>query len=129
MKKTLGFYLSVIAAVLALVCVFLYGSVSTSNSMVKPLLIASVAISAIVLVVTAVKGNLPGGNLLPIVNSALCMGAVGLATIPVISMIVYVALGMNSMATIQGYVNFAVVAAIAWVLNIVSAFFGIKSKA
>lgn len=127
MKKTIGYYLSILAAVLALICVYLYGGVSISISMVRPLLIASGVISAIVLAVIAVKGNLPGGNLLPVVNSVLCMGAIGLATIPVISMIVFVVMGMNDISTIQGYVTFAVVALIAWVFNVVSAFLGIKA--
>lgn len=127
MKKTVGFYLSAAAAVLALVCVFLYGSVSISNSMVRPLLIASVVISVVVLAVTAIKGNLPGGNLLPVVNSVLCMGAIGLATIPTITMIVFVVMGMNNISTVQGYITFAVAALIAWIINIVSAFLGIKA--
>lgn len=128
MKKTLGFYLSVLAAVLALVCVFLYGGVSVSNNMVRPLLIASAVISAAVLALTAVKGTLPGGNLMPVVNSVLCMGAIGLATIPVITMIVFVIMGMNDISTIQGYITFAAAALAAWVLNVVSAFMGITKE-
>lgn len=127
MKKTLGFYLSVIVAVLALVCAYLYGGVNPSNSMVRLLLIASAVISAVVLAATVVKGKLPGENLLPIVNSVLCMGAIGLATIPMAAMIVYVVMGMNNISTIQGYLTFTVVALVAWVLNILSAFLGIKS--
>lgn len=127
MKKTIGFYLSILSAVLALICVYLYGSVSVANNTVRPLLIASVVISALVLAATVAKVKFPGGNLLPIVNSALCMGAIGLASIPLASSIVFVALGMNDVSSIQGFITFAVVAAVAWICNIVSAFCGIKA--
>lgn len=125
MKKTIGFYLSAVAAILSLVSVFLYGSVSSSNGMVRPLLIASVVISVIVLGATVVMKGIPGGNLLPVVNSVLCMGAVGTATIPVITMIVFVVMGMNPYSTISAYVTFAVVAGVAWALNLISSFIGI----
>ena len=121
----MGFYLSAAATVLALVSVFLYGSVSTQHNMVLPLLIISVVLSVAVLVWTALKGKLPGGNMLPVVNSALCMAAIGLATIPTVTMIVLVMMGMNAYATISGYVTFAVVAGIAWLLHIVSSFVGL----
>ena len=125
MKKTLGYYLSVASAVLALVSVFLYIGVGSSNAFVIPLLIASVVLSATVLVATALNKKIPGANMLPVINSALSMGAVGLATIPTVTLIVLVAMGMNAFSTIQSYVVFAVVAGIAWLLNIVSSFMGI----
>ena len=125
MKKTLGYYLSAAAAVLALVSTFLYAGVSSSNAAVTPLLIVSVVLSAAVLALTALNKKIPFANMLPVVNSALCMGAVGLATIPTVTLIVLVAMGMNAFTTIQSYVIFAVVAVIAWLLNIVSSFVGI----
>ena len=39
MKKTTGFYLSAISAVLTLACIFLYGKVLFTSSYVRPLLI------------------------------------------------------------------------------------------
>ena len=126
MKKTIGFYLSAVAAVLSLVSVFLYGSVSSANGMVRPLLIASVVVSVVVLGAGFASKSIPGGNLLPVLNSVLCMGAVGTATIPVISMIVFVAMGMNPYSTISAYVTFAVVAGIAWALDLISSFTGIS---
>lgn len=125
MKKRLGFYLTAVSAVLALVSIFLYGSVTNSNAYVRPLLAVSVVLSLLVLAVTMAKGSMPGGNVVTLINSALCMAAVGLATIPVISMIVFVAMGMNAYSTIASFVVFAVVAFIAWILNIISAFSGI----
>ena len=101
-KKTLGFYLSALSAVLALVGVILYGNVTLTSALVRPLLIVSVVLSVLILAVTAVKGKLPGGNLLPVVSAVLCMGAVALSFGPMANTVVFAIMGMNPMSTAQG---------------------------
>jgi hypothetical protein len=128
MKKTFGFYLSALSAVLSLVCVFLYGSVLSTNAMVRPLLVVSAVLSVIVLALTATKGAVPGGNLLPVASAALCMGAVAVSFGPMASTVVYVFMGMSPMSSAQGYLVFAGVGCAAWLLSVIAAFQGIAKK-
>lgn len=129
MKKTLGFYLSALSAILALVGVVLYGSVPQTHSMVRPLLIACVALSVLVLAINAGKAKFAGGNLLPLVSALLCMAAVGLSIGPMISTVVFAFMGMSPMSSAQGYLVFAGVAIAAWLLSVIAAFPGIVKKA
>ena len=127
-KKTFGFYLSALSAILSLVCVFLYGSVLPVDGMVRPLLIISAVLSVLVLVVTAVKGAFPGGNLLPVVSAALCLAAVGKSVGPMASTVVFAFMGMSPMSSAQGYLIFAGVGIAAWLLSVIAAFPGIAKK-
>lgn len=127
-KKTLGFYLSAVSAVLALVCVPLYGNVLATDGMVRPLLIVGVVLSALILALTAVKGGLPGGNLLPVVNAVLCMGAVALSFGPMANTVVFAFMGMNPMSEVQGYLVFVGVGLAAWLVSVIAAFPGIAKK-
>ena len=129
MKKTLGFYLSALSAVLALIGVILYGSVPQTDSMVRPLLVICVVLSVLILAVSAMKGKLPGGNLLPVVNAVLCMGAVGLSIGPMASTVVFAFMGMSPMSAAQGYLVFAGVSVAAWLVSVIAAFPGIAKKA
>ena len=129
MKKTLGFYLSALAAVLALIGVILYGNVPQTHSLVRPLLIICVVLSALVLAVSAGKAKFAGGNLLPVANALLCMAAVGLSIGPMISTVVFAFMGMSPMSSAQGYLMFAGVAVAAWLLSVIAAFPGIVKKA
>lgn len=124
-KKTSGFYLCALSAVLALVCVFLYGNVPSGDILVRPLLIISVALSALVLIITAIKGKLPGGNLLPLVTAVLEMAAIALSFGPMASTVVFALMGMSPMSSIQGYLMFAGVGCIGWLASIIAAFTGI----
>ena len=128
-KKTLGFYLSALSAALALVSAIQYGNVPLTASMVRPLLIVSVVLSVLILVVTATKGKFPGGNLLPVVNAVLCMGAVALSIGPMANTVVFAFMGMNPMSSAQGYLVFAGGGVAAWLVSVIAAFPGITKKA
>lgn len=127
-KKTFGFYLSAVSAVLALVGVILYGNVVATNGMVRPLLIISVVLSAAVLALTAVKGGLPGGNLMPVVTAVLCMGAVALSIGPMANTVAFEFLGMYTTSYSQVYLIFAGVGCGAWLTSVIAAFSGIAEK-
>lgn len=127
-KKTLGFYLSAVSAVLALTGVILYGNVVATHGMVRPLLIISVALSVLVLIFTAMKGELPGGNLLPVVNAVLCMGAVAQSFGPMANTVVFEFLGMYTTSYSQAYLVFAGVSCAAWLASVIAAFSGIIKR-
>jgi len=125
MKKTAGFYLSALSAVLALVCVFLYGSVLFTSSYVRPLLIANVVLSALILVLVAANKPVPGGNLLPLVGAILCMAAVALSIAPMVNTVVFAFMGMNPMSNAQGFLVFAGFGLCAWLLSVIASFLGL----
>ena len=86
-------------------------------------------LSALILALTAVMGGLPGGNLMPVVNAVLCMGAVGLSIGPMASTVVFAFMGMSPMSAAQGYLVFAGVSVAAWLVSVIAAFPGIVKKA
>lgn len=128
-KKALGFYLSAVAAVLALVSVFLYGGTTHEHGAVRILLIAHAVVAVVVLGAMLVTKKSFCANLMPIVNAVLSIVAIGLAAMPMATLIVYAFIGMNEMSTIQGFLTFAVVTLVAWLLSVLAAFFGVAKKA
>ncbi|MEE3458119.1 MAG: hypothetical protein VZQ82_08775 [Lachnospiraceae bacterium] len=129
MKKTAGFYLSALSAVLALVCIFLYGSVLFTSAYVRPLLIADVVVSALVLALVGMNKTVPFGNVLPLVGAVLCMGAVALSIAPMVNTVVFAFMGMNPMSNAQGFLTFAGVGLCAWLLAVIASFMGLFKKA
>lgn len=129
MKKTTGFYLSAISAVLTLACIFLYGKVLFTSSYVRPLLIVSLVLSVVILGVTATKGKFPGGNILPLLNAVLGMAAIALSVAPMINTVVFAFMGMNPMSNAQGFLVFVGVALCAWLFSVIASFLGLVKQA
>ena len=128
MKKTTGFYLSMLSCILALVCIFLYGNVLYTNTYVRPLLIAGVAVSVLLLVLAG-KGKTTIVNILPLLSAILCMAAVALSIAPMVNTVVFAFMGMNPMSNAQGFLVFAGAGLCAWLLSVIAAFLGIVKKA
>ena len=126
MKKTLGLYIFILAAILAVVAVVLYGSVMYTADAVRPVMIA-VAVVACAAVVLAFMGK-TFANFLAIVATALAMLGLGLSVGPMVNEIGLVYAGLNPYANVAGFVNFAVVAAIIWVLALIGTFCGLVKK-
>jgi len=126
MKKTLGLYIFILAAILAVVAVVLYGSVMYTADAVRPVMIA-VAVVACAAVVLAFMGK-TFANFLAIVATALAMLGLGLSVGPMVNEIGLVYAGLNPYSNVAGFVNFAVVAAIIWVLALIGTFFGLVKK-
>ena len=126
MKKTLGLYIFILAAILAVVAVVLYGSVMYTADAVRPVLIA-VAVVACAAVVLAFMGK-TFANFLAIVATALAMLGLGLSVGPMVNEIGLVSAGLNPYSNVAGFVNFAVVAAIIWVLALIGTFCGLVKK-
>ena len=126
MKKTLGLYIFILAAILAVVAVVLYGSVMYTADAVRPVMIA-VAVVACAAVVLAFMGK-TFANFLAIVATALAMLGLGLSVGPMVNEIGLVYAGLNPYSNVVGFVNFAVVAAIIWVLALIGTFCGLVKK-
>ena len=129
MKKTTGFYLSAISAVLTLACIFLYGKVLFTSSYVRPLLIVSLVLSVVILGVTATKGKFPGGNILPLLNAVLGMADIALSVAPMVNTVVFAFMGMNPMSNAQSFLVFVGVALCAWLFSVIASFLGLVKQA
>lgn len=121
-KKSVGFYISLIAAILSLVGIFLFGGVTYKNSIVYVFLIAAVVLEVLMIVLSGMKGNMPIFNCLPIVNAVLMASAAVWGVSLMVNQIGYVIAGLDEMSTIMGLIYFEVAAAAGMLLNIVASF-------
>ncbi|MBQ8161054.1 MAG: hypothetical protein IJ083_09905 [Clostridia bacterium] len=128
-KKTIGFYLSICACVLALVACVLYGSAGQLSGVVRPLLIVSIVLSVICLGLNLVRAGFPGSNLLPLINAVLLMAALALSIGPMVNTVVFAFMGMTPMSAAEGYLIFAGVTLCAWCLSVIASFTGMIRKA
>ncbi len=127
-NKALGFYLSAVTAILAVVGVVLYGGVQYQDKLVTGLLIAAIVVGVLTVGASFAGSGLEALNLLPIVSSILLLVADGLAAGPMVREVANVIAGLNPMDTIQGWITFTVLTAVAWLLSVVATFGGVTKK-
>ena len=127
-KKTIGFYISVVACVLALVALVLYLPISGTLPLVIGLLIASIVIEVALIAVSWVIGNKPILNLASSINAVLLGYAIVTSFNPQLDAIGYVVSGLYTYDQISGFVNFTVVIAIAFLLYIVASFMNLGKQ-
>lgn len=125
-KKAGGFYLTIAAAVLAIVGVVLYGSVMYKMNEVYILLAAAILLGVLAFVLTG-KNSI--ANLIPVVNAVLMASAAVWSANLMINQIGYVIAGLDGMDTIQSFVVFCVIAVIAMLLNIIASFMPMAKEA
>lgn len=125
-KLSLGFYLTVGAAVLAAAAAVLYGNVMYRMPIVYVCLLVAVAVEAIAFILSNVKMKLPVYAVFPVVNGALMGAAAILAINLMINQIGYVVSGLDGIGTISSLIVYEAVVLVALLLNIVAAFLPLK---
>ena len=126
-KITLGFVLTAISTVLAIVCCFLYKSVVQQASTTYTLLIFAAVAGAAALVLAFVLGKeIP--NLFLIAHAVLLMAAIGISIAPVVNDMGLVFAGLYQKDIINAYITFAVFGCIAWLVSVVASFVGVTKK-
>lgn len=126
-KITLGFVLTAVSTVLAIVGLFLYKSVGQQIGTTNTLLILAAVAGAAALVLALVLGKeIP--NLFLIAHAVLLMAAVGVSVAPVVNDMGLVFAGLYQMDIINAYITFAVVACVAWLVSVVASFLGVTPK-
>lgn len=125
-KKAGGFYLTVAAAVVAILGIVLYGSVMYKMNEVYILLAAAIVLGVLAVVLT---GRTSVANLIPVVNAALMASAAVWSANLMVNQIGYVIAGLDGMDTIQGFVVFCTAAVIGMLLNIVASFLPMAKEA
>lgn len=125
-KKAGGFYLTLVAAVLAIVGVILYGSVMYKMNAVYILLAAAIVLGILAVILT---GKTAAVNLIPVVNAVLMASAAVWSANLMVNQIGYVIAGLDGVDTIQSFIVFCVLAVIAMLLNIVASFMPMVKEA
>ena len=125
-KKAMGYYLTIAAAVLAIVGALLYGSVMYKLTLVYGFLAAAIVLG----VVTAVfAGKHKLVNIIPIINGALMASAAVWSASLMVNQIGYVVSGLDGVETIQSFIIFCVICVIGMILNIVASFLPMAADA
>lgn len=125
-KKAGGFYLTIAAAVLAIVGVVLYGSVMYKMNQVYILLAAAIVLGVLAFVLA---GKPPLANLIPVVNAVLMASAAVWSANLMVNQIGYVIAGLDGMDTIQGFIVFCAIAVVGMLLNIIASFMPMAKEA
>lgn len=118
-KKAMGYYLTIAAAVLAIVGALLYGSVMYKLTLVYGFLAAAIVLG-VVTAVFAGKNKLV--NIIPIINGALMASAAVWSASLMVNQIGYVVSGLDGVETIQSFIIFCVICVLGMILNIVASF-------
>lgn len=121
-KKTVGFYISVLATILAIVGLVIYSSTSGALALVYALIGIAIAVEVVLIVVSKVIGNKPVLNLASSICAVLMGGAIVQSFNPQLDPIGYVVSGLYTYDQISSFVNFVIVVAIAFLLYIVASF-------
>lgn len=127
-NKTVGFYISVVACVLALVALVLYLPISGTLPLVIGLLVAAIVVEVLLIVLSKVIGNKPVLNLASSINAVLLGYAIVTSFNPQLDAIGYVVSGLYTYDQISGFVNFVIVVAIAFLLYIVASFMNLGKQ-
>lgn len=125
-KLSVGFYLSIVAAIFSIIGLFLYGGVMYRMTSVYVFLAAAVVVEVVLFILSNVKMKLPIFEVLPVVNSVLTAAAAVAAISLMVNQIGYVISGLDGMDTLYGLIYFEAAAIVAMFLNVVSAFLPMK---
>jgi hypothetical protein len=120
--KAVGFYLTLIAAILSIVACVLYKTVMYRMGIVYVFCIAAVVLAAVVIALSAKGGFSKAADFLPVVNAILMASAAVWGANLMVNEIGYVIAALDSFDAIQTFVIFEVVACISLILNLVSSF-------
>jgi hypothetical protein len=119
-NKSVGFYITLVAAVLSVVACVLYSKVMYTLPVVYGFC-AAAAVLAVVAIVVGNKSSLVAG-LLPVVNAILmaCAGVWGVFLM--VNELGYVVSGLDSFDAITSFIVFEAFAVVSMLLNIISSF-------
>lgn len=128
-KQSIGFYAMILAAILSVAGLAVYGSVMYTLNLVRYLLIAAVALAAVVIVLTFVIGHKSIFSAVTVINAALMAASAVYGASLMVNQIGYVIAGLDDMSTIQSFITFTVIAVISMLLYIIASFLPMAKEA
>ena len=126
-KKSVGFFVLAVAAVVSVISIILYGSAMNKATSAYGFMIAAAVVACAALVLGAVSGNKLanwGGAL----AAVLMMAGLGWSLTVMVDAIGYVISGLYQFSLLQSYITFAVCGGIAWLLFLVSSFMSVVKE-
>lgn len=121
-KKTVGFYLTVAATILAIVALVFYGGVSGKTPIVSYLIYGIIAVELVLIVGSLVLGNKPFFSLAALINAVLTAAALVQSFNPQLDNIGFVVSGLYGIEQIVNFVIFVGFIFVAWLLFIAASF-------
>ncbi len=120
--KAMGFYFTLVAAILSLAGLIIYPSVMYRLPIVYGFCAAAVLLTIIVVFSSFIGKTVSLFRFLPVINSSLMASAAVWAVYLMVNQLGYVVAELDSKSTIMGLVYFEVVAVLSMLINIVGAF-------
>jgi hypothetical protein len=121
-NKTVGFYITLVAAILSAIACIIYRSVMYRLGVVYVLCIIAVLIAIATVAMSVNNGSNKIYDFVPVVNAVLMASAAVWGVNLMVNEIGYVVADLDTFDAIQSLVVFEVVAVISLILNIVASF-------
>lgn len=128
-KLSVGSYFIIVAAVLSVVGIVMYGNVMYTQTNVYGFLIATIVVAVLGIVLSFLKLPVPVYEAVPVVNAVLSAFAAVFGVSLMVNQIGYVIAGLDGMETLNGLIYYEVVMVIALLVNIIAAFLPMKKAA
>ena len=125
-NKTFGFYLSFVAAILALIGFVMYRQSGHTESYIEVLLLVTVVLQILAMIVLKVAPDFKWTSLLLTANAILTAAALVNSFYTQVDFIGYVVSGLYEFATIQKFIISAVLMALPMIAYIVSSYSGFQ---
>jgi hypothetical protein len=121
-NKTVGFYITLVAAILSAIACIIYRSVMYRLGTVYMLCIIAVLIAIATVVMSVKNGSNKIYDFVPVVNAVLMASAAVWGVNLMVNEIGYVVADLDTFDAIQSLVVFEIIAVISLILNIVASF-------
>lgn len=121
-KKSVGFYFTVIAAILVIVGTVMYTSVMYTNPLVYVFLIAGIIWEVLIIVLSGKFGDRAFFNWTPVIGAVLAACAAVWGAELMVNQIGYVIAGLDEMSTIMSFIYYEAVMAITLLVCIIASF-------
>ena len=125
-NKTFGFYLSFVAAILALIGLVMYRQSGHTESYIEVLLLVTVVLQILAMIVLKVAPDFKWTSLLLTANAILTAAALVNSFYTQVDFIGYVVSGLYAFATIKKFIISAVLMALSMIAYIVSSYSGFQ---
>lgn len=127
-KKTAGFYLTVLATVLAVIGLVNYSAAENKLSIVFTLVAAAIIVELLLIIVSYKAGNKPVFNLASSISAVLMAIAAGVSCSSQLDAIGYVVAGLYSPDKITRFLVFAVLAIVSMLVYCIASFMNLGKQ-
>lgn len=121
-KRSIGFYFTIVAAVLFIVDTVMYASVMYTNTIVYVMLAAAIIWEVLVIVLSGKFGNREFFNWMPVIGAVLAAAAAVWGAELMVNQIGYVVAGLDEMSTIMSFIYYEAVMIVTLLVCIIGSF-------